>query len=182
MRTALAIIDMQDWMFRDPDRAAKLPPLVDGINRALAEAGAHNWIIFEIRTEWPPDPSAWSLRAQRANAAVLLTGSTDVTPVPGIHFPATRSAITKTRHSAFIGTDFEARLKCQDVSRLLLAGCWLDGCITQTAIDAYERNIDVQVLTDAVASLDEARAKFARQWANHLGDIAYGPLADALQR
>jgi nicotinamidase-related amidase len=181
MRTALAVIDMQDWMFRNPDRVAKLPPLINGINRALAEAGTRGWVVFEIRTEWPPDPSAWSLRAQRANAAVLLAGSADVLPVPGIRFPAARGIITKTRHSAFIGTDFEARLRSQDVSRLLLAGCWLDGCVTQTAIDAYERNIDVQVLTDAVASLDEARAEFARQWANHLCDIAYGPLAQAQQ-
>jgi maleamate amidohydrolase len=181
MVTALAVIDMQVWMFRDADRASKLPQLVAGINRALAEAKTRGWIVFEIRTEWPPDSSTWSLRAQRANAAVLLTGSADVAPVPDIQFPAARAVVIKTRHSAFIGTDFEARLKNQDVTRLLLAGCWLDGCITQTAIDAYERNVDAVVLTDAAASLDTERADFARRWADHLGDIPYMPLAEALK-
>jgi nicotinamidase-related amidase len=181
MGTALAVIDMQAWMFREPDRAAKLPSLLVGINRALAEAQARSWIVFEIRTEWPPDPSAWSLRAQRAKAAVLQAGSVEVSPITGIDFPSTCDVVIKTRHSAFVGTDFEVRLRSRQVTRLLLAGCWLDGCITQTAIDAYERNIDVAVLTDAVASLDAERADFARRWAGHLGDISYVPLAEALQ-
>jgi nicotinamidase-related amidase len=178
MTTALAVIDMQNWMFRTPERTAKLSQLVEGVNRALATAAALRWLVFEIRTEWPSAPTAWSLRAQRANATVLQAGSSDVQPVTGLNFPAQRETIIKTRHSAFVGTDFEHRLKTQNVVRLLIAGCWLDGCVTQTAIDGYERNIDTLVLADAVACINDAQAEFVRRWANHLGDVPYLPLAE----
>ncbi|MEA2992166.1 MAG: hypothetical protein QOD40_1086 [Alphaproteobacteria bacterium] len=182
MTTALAVIDMQDWMFRTPERVARLAQLVEGVNLALGEATKRGWSVFEIRTEWPSDPSVWSLRAQRANAAVLQVGSADVVTVEGVEFPEPREVVIKTRHSAFIGTDFETRLKNRGTTRLLIAGCWLDGCVTQTAIDAYERNIDAIIIADAVACIDETRGKFVREWANSLGDIPYLPLAEAPER
>jgi maleamate amidohydrolase len=182
MTTALAVIDMQIWMFRTPERMAKLSKLITGVNRALEAAAAHSWLIYEIRTEWTNDPQAWSLRTRKDNEPVLLAGSRDVETVAGLLLPAGRDTVIKTRHSAFVRTDFEDRLKAKNVSLLLLAGGWLDGCVGQTAIDAYERDINTVILADAIASIDDARGDFVREWADHLGDIPCMPLDKAIGR
>jgi nicotinamidase-related amidase len=179
MTTALAVIDMQEWVFREPQRAAKLPGLIAGVNRALVAAETYGWPVYEIRTEWPHDRAAWSLRARKADQVILQAGSRDVVPAAGLCFPAHCEVVVKTRHSAFLKTDLEDRLNAKQVTRLLLAGCWLDGCVTQTAIDAYERNIETMILADAVASIDDVQGEFARRWANHLGDIPCVSLAEA---
>jgi isochorismate hydrolase len=49
--------------------------------------------------------------------------------------------------------------------------------VTQTAIDAYERNIETAIISDAVASIDDTQGEFVRRWANHLGDVPHEPLA-----
>jgi nicotinamidase-related amidase len=181
MTTVLAVLDMQNWMFQAPAEAAKLPVLVRGVNRALAAADALEWLIFEIRTEWPNDPDTWSIRAQRSHESVPLAGTAGVQSVTGLQFPSKREVVIKTRRSAFVWTNFEARLQRKRVTRLYLAGCWLDGSISLTAIDAHERNIDTAILADAVASVDDGHSHFVGRWIAHLGDIPCMPLDDAIK-
>jgi nicotinamidase-related amidase len=119
MTTALAVIDMQVWMFRTPERAAKLPGVVAGVNRALAAADAQGWLVYEICTEWPNDPAKWSLRTRRDGQPALLAGSGEVETVEGLNFPPRREIVIKTRHSAFLWTNFEDDLKTKGATRLL---------------------------------------------------------------
>src|ERR1700724_1383207 len=170
MTIALAVVGMQDWMFRSSEQRAKLPELIRGVNRALAAADRLHWLVFEVRTEWPNDPETWPIRVRRNHESPPLADSRDTETVPGVYLPGNRDILIKTRHSAFTWTNFEVRLQRKNVTRLYLSGCWLDGCICQTAIDAYERNIDTAILADAIASTDSGRADFVRQWIAHLGD------------
>jgi bifunctional isochorismate lyase/aryl carrier protein len=181
MTIALAVVDIQNWMFRSSEQMAKLPSLIRRVNHALAAARRHDWLVFEIRTESSKDSKGWSIRTQRNHEPPPLAGSRDVETVAGLELPAEREVLVKTRLSAFIWTNFEARLQRKKVARLYLTGCWLDGSICQTAIDAYERNIDTAILADAVAGIDSTRSDFVRQWVAYLGDIPCIPLANAIE-
>ena len=47
---------------------------------------------------------------------------------------------------------FEAMVRHESVSRLLLCGIATDGCVLKTAVDAFEREVEPVVLADACAS------------------------------
>jgi bifunctional isochorismate lyase/aryl carrier protein len=181
MTIALAVVDMQNWMFRSSEQMTKLPGLIQGVNNALAAAKWLDWLVFEIRTEWLNDRAEWPIRVQRNHESPPLAGSRDVETVAGVRLPAGREVLVKTRLSAFIWTNFEARIQRKNVARLYLTGCWLDGSICQTAIDAHERNIDTAILADAVASIDSSRSDFVRRWVAYLGEIPCIPLANAIE-
>ena len=57
---ALAIIDMQRWMFRLPERAAQLPALVPAINRLAVDFEASGLPVFNVRVVHKADRSTWS--------------------------------------------------------------------------------------------------------------------------
>jgi nicotinamidase-related amidase len=67
----------------------------------------------------------------------------------------------KDRYSAFGHTALDVLLAELGTDRLLLAGMSLEGCVTQTAIDARERGLLVTVVEPACARIDEKGAEVA---------------------
>ena len=57
---ALAVINMQRWMFRLPERAAQLPTLVPAINKLAADFTAAALPVFDVRVVHKADRSTWS--------------------------------------------------------------------------------------------------------------------------
>jgi isochorismate hydrolase len=62
----------------------------------------------------------------------------------------------KKRYSAFFGTDLEATLQQIRPDLLVVGGINTHACVRTTVIDAYQRDYDVIVATDCIASYDEA--------------------------
>ena len=48
--------------------------------------------------------------------------------------------------------EFEKHLESLGIERLVICGIATDGCVLKTAVDAFERNIEPVVVTDACAS------------------------------
>ena len=63
--------------------------------------------------------------------------------------------IVKARHSIFYGTPLEYLLGQLDVDHIVLSGQVTEQCILYSALDAYVREIDVTVVRDGVAPIDE---------------------------
>ena len=61
--------------------------------------------------------------------------------------------LTKRRQSSFYSTDLELILRGLDVTNLYLAGVTTNVCVLGTAKDAAERDIQVNIVVDATASL-----------------------------
>ena len=61
--------------------------------------------------------------------------------------------LTKRRQSSFYSTDLEVILRGLNVGKLYLAGVTTNVCVLGTAKDAAERDIEVNVVVDATASL-----------------------------
>lgn len=90
--------------------------------------------------------------------------------------------IPKTRYSAFYNTPLAERLVALRPERLILAGVCTDICVLHTAADARNRDYDVEVIEDGVASFDaEAHAAALRHLQRILG-ARLRPMQRATQR
>ncbi len=161
---ALAIVDMQRWMFRFPERRAQLPTVVPAINRLAAVFSAGGNPIFDVGVFHKPDRSTWSRLMIKHNYACLIEGSPETELVQGLALPPTRRLIRKTANSAFLRTDFEDQLRAMNVTKLVIAGAFMDGCVALTAADASQRGLEVCLVDDAIAHADERYRDTIMEW------------------
>jgi nicotinamidase-related amidase len=70
----------------------------------------------------------------------------------------------KDHYSAFGHTALEVLLRELEAERLVLAGMTLEGCVTQTAIDARERGFKVTVVEPACPRIDDEAAEVAVEY------------------
>lgn len=69
--------------------------------------------------------------------------------------------IPKKRYSAFFGTQLEEKLKALNPDKLIICGVLTNICVLHTTADARNRDYEVEVPVDCVASPDEDEHRFA---------------------
>jgi len=136
---ALAIVDMQRWMFRLPERAAQLPAVVPAINKLVVDFEASGLPVFNVHVVHKADRSTWSRLMRKYDYPCMIEGTSDVEPVDGLAMPEPAHDIQKRANSAFLGTNFEEQLRNLDVNKLVLAGAFIDGCVGLTGGPAWLR-------------------------------------------
>ena len=180
---ALAVIDMQRWMFHGPERAeraAQLPTLVPVINALAARFAAARLLVFDLRVVHKADRSTWSRLMLKYDVACLIEGTTDVELVDGLRMPASARFMSKHANSAFLATDFEQQLRTHGVEQLVLAGAFIDGCVALTAADAAQRGFEVVIVEDAVAHCDQGHRAVMLEWLVAMYELGV-TTADALR-
>jgi nicotinamidase-related amidase len=164
---ALAVIDMQRWMFHSPERAeraAQLPTLVPVIEKLVARFTAARLPVFDVRVVQKADRSTWSRLMLKYDVACLIERTSDVELVDGLRMPASARFIPKPANSAFFATDFEQQLRTHGVEQLVLAGAFIDGCVALTAADAAQRRFEVVIVEDAIAHCHERHRAVMLEW------------------
>jgi nicotinamidase-related amidase len=154
---ALLIIDMQNAYFEAPELAAKQEHLVASCNRLLAgfTSGGHKALL--VGTEHERDKSTWTLSMLDDDQGFIFRGSRQAEAVPGLATDGLPQ-LTKTRDSAFMGTNLLSRLRNWGADEVVLAGVSTHNCIAQTGADAFAHNIRVTYAQDAMASEDSEDA------------------------
>lgn len=76
--------------------------------------------------------------------------------------------LDKRRYSAFVGTDLDNRLRERGIQTLVLTGVLTDVCVLHTAIDAYNRGYQIEVIASATASMTQEAHQFAL---NHIKTV-----------
>jgi nicotinamidase/pyrazinamidase len=69
--------------------------------------------------------------------------------------------IPKRRYSAFFDTPLEKKLRELEPEKLIVCGVCTDICVLHTVADARNRDYEVEVPVDCVASFDEKAHRFA---------------------
>jgi nicotinamidase/pyrazinamidase len=69
--------------------------------------------------------------------------------------------IPKKRYSGFYGTDLDARIQEIKPDKLIICGVLTNICVMHTTADARNRDYEVEIPVDCVASPDEAAHRFA---------------------
>lgn len=162
---ALLIIDMLNDFFRQHAHlAAQRTRLVAAIN-TLAEAfREHGQPVFWVRQEFAPDLHDAFLEMRKHNLRVTIAGTDGCAILPELDQRPTDQTIVKKRYSAFFGTELEATLERIRPEVLVVAGINTHACVRTTVIDAYQRDYEVVVATEGIASNDEAHHDMTKRY------------------
>ncbi|MFC9334014.1 cysteine hydrolase family protein [Arthrobacter sp. NPDC057009] len=154
---ALLIIDMQNAFFEAPELADQQERVVSSCNRLLEGFTASGHKALLVGTEHERDKSTWTLSMLDDDQGFIFRGSKQAEAVPGLATDGLPQ-LSKTRDSAFVGTDLLSRLRNWGADEVVLAGVSTHNCIAQTAADAFAHNIRVTYAEDAMASEDNQDA------------------------
>ncbi len=153
-RPAIFVIDMLNDCFGHAELDRVRAALCSSINQLTALARARGFPVIWVRQEFEPDLSDAFLDMKRENIRMFIKG----TPGPLILDELVRDdsdiEIVKKRYSMFYGTDLESLLMEFETDLLILAGVNTHACIRTAAVDAYQRDFQVAIVRECVASKD----------------------------
>jgi nicotinamidase-related amidase len=110
--------------------------------------------VFWVRQEFAPDLSDAFLEMRANNVSITIAGTAGCELLPELDRLPEDFVIVKKRYSAFFGTNLDARLSAIGPGFLVIAGVNTHACVRMTAIDAYQRDYDVIVAAECIASND----------------------------
>lgn len=153
-RPAIFVIDMLNDCFGQAELDRRRAALCSSINQLTALARAKGLPVIWVRQEFEPDLSDAFPDMKRENIRMFIKG----TPGPLILDELVRCdadiELVKKRYSIFYGTDVESLLEGLEADSLILAGVNTHACIRTAAIDAYQRDFQVTIVRECVASKD----------------------------
>lgn len=168
-KTALLVVDMQDW-FLKPEHPAyvaearSIVPVINRLGAALRNAGGT--VIWIITTYTANTPKIWPLLFESYGTPERMAASLKAMSAGGVghalwHELDRRPSdwlVDKDRFSAFIqdSSDIEGRLQAAGIDHVLVAGTVTNVCCESTARDAMMRNFKVTMIADANAARSDA--------------------------
>jgi maleamate amidohydrolase len=163
LKPVLLIIDvLVDYLDRWPqaDRAE----LVKAIQSLVKTFRAMGLPVIWVRQEFEPDLSDAFLVMRRENISVTIKGTPGCRIVPELVPLAHEAEVIKKRYSAFFGTPLDRLLSAYGADTVVLAGVNTHACVRTTAIDAYQRDLDVIIPQEAVGSYDRDHASMSLRY------------------
>ena len=130
-------------------------------NKAAPEGPEPDVAPEEDVTQVEPDLSDAFLVMRRENISVTIKGTPGCRIVPELVPLAHETEVIKKRYSAFFGTSLDRLLSTYGADTVVLAGVNTHACVRMTAIDAYQRDLDVIIPREAVGSYDQDHASMS---------------------
>ena len=154
MNGAILIIDMLNDFFIDRRLSERRKELCERINDLIDWGRKNKLKIIWVRQEFKKDLSDafLTMRKKQIHKTIEKTEGSqllhELTPQPG------DCEIVKKRYSPFYNTRLDAILKKEGIMRLILCGINTHACVRMAAIDAFQRDLEVIIAADCVASYD----------------------------
>ena len=153
MKAVLLVIDvLNDFVGQHvPERQTALIAAINNI--ADLVRGAKGEVIW-VRQEFAPDLHDAFLVMRRTGRPVTIAGTPGAQLAEGLDVRPEERVVVKKRYSAFFGTGLDAMLPPSGKCTLIICGLNTHACVRMAAIDAYQRDHDVVIATDATMSYD----------------------------
>lgn len=152
-KTALLVIDMQNAYFNNGALADEKTNLITKCNELIQSATSTDIPVFAIKTLHSHTQSTWTLNMLDDEQGYLFGDSDDSSFIDGLNI-ASAIEVSKTRDSAFFGTNLELMLRTIGVEQLVLCGVSTHSCVMLTSADAYAYNFRVVLAKESIASHD----------------------------
>ncbi len=167
-RSALLIIDMQEFFFHLSERRVGLDDAVANINRLIRAFDETSQPVVHVISAYRVDGSDWDLKMRASGKAELIEGSAEAAILPDIKVLPQHQVLTKTRYSAFFKTDLADALHGDGIERVVVVGAYTHYCVNATVFDAYCHDFVPCLVSDAVLSHlpDESKVMVARMRRN----------------
>jgi len=155
-RAALLIIDMQNDFVLEakPLKVAGASAVIPKIQSVLAEFRKRNLPVFHIVRLHRPDGSDVELIRQDLfrKQPFAVAGTHGAAVIDELAPQAGEYVLTKTRMSAFIGTELDLMLRTLGVTMLMVCGIQTPNCIRTTVFDGIAYNYPVVLVGDATGA------------------------------
>ena len=153
-RPAVFVIDMLNDCFGHAELDRIRTELCSSINQLTAFARANGFPVIWVRQEFESDLSDAFLDMKRENIRMFIKDTDGSRILDELVRDDSDIEVVKKRFSMFYGTNIEPLLEKLDADPLILAGVNTHACIRTAAIDAYQRDFEVIIIRDCVASKD----------------------------
>jgi nicotinate phosphoribosyltransferase len=158
MANAVLVVDMLRGFLEEGNplycgaRACRIIPNIQGLlERELAQGSR----VFFICDHHDLDDPEFQMFPPHC-----VEGTAEAEVIPALaRYPG--EVIPKKRYSAFFGTDLDEHLKQLNPEKLIVCGVCTDICVCHTVANARNRDYQVEVPVDCVASFDEKAHHFA---------------------
>lgn len=155
-KPALLIIDMQnDFVLEGkPLSVAGARAVIPKIQAALAEFRKRSLPVFHILRVHRPDGSDVEIIRQERfrKQPFAVEGTPGAAVVDELAPRSGEYVLTKTRMSAFIGTELDLMLRTLGISTLFVCGIQTPNCIRTTVFDGIAYNYPVVLIGDATGA------------------------------
>jgi nicotinamidase-related amidase len=158
-KPALLIIDMQnDFVLEGkPLRVAGAQAVIPKIQTVLTEFRKRSLPVFHVLRVHRPDGSDVEINRKElfARAPFAVEGTKGAAVIDEIIPLKGEYVLTKTRMSAFIGTELDLMLRTLGISTLFICGIQTPNCIRTTVFDGIAYNYPVVLIDDATGASSE---------------------------
>lgn len=162
--TAVIVVDMQNdfcsregYYARTGANVSDFAAVIEPVGRFVASARAAGAAIVFTRLLYGAHramqdrhairPKRWSSIGVR-----LIPGTWGAEVVDGLRPEPSDIVIDKEGYSAFEGTNLEQILRARGIKTVLMTGVVTYACVLATAFSAFDKDFDVLMISDAVAS------------------------------
>lgn len=178
MNPAMLVIDVQRAFYDDKPKVFRTK-LLPNIAAALHTVRSADVPVVHVITRYRLDGSDWPRAWRDLDRTWCQEGSegtqilAEARPLPG------DPVVVKTRFSGSYRTALEDTLRERGIDTLLIAGYSSDVCVRLTAMDAYNRDYDLYLLSDCVHADRENTEESIRylEWLTRLRPVANDELA-----
>jgi len=155
-KPALLIIDMQNDFVLDgkPLKVAGARAVIPKILEVLAEFRKRSLPVFHILRVHRADGSDVEITRQELfrSSPFAVEGTPGAAVIDELAPRSGEYVLTKTRMSAFIGTELDLMLRTLGVTRLYVCGIQTPNCIRTTVFDGIAYNYPVVLIGDATGA------------------------------
>jgi nicotinamidase-related amidase len=153
-RPAIFVIDMLNDCFGHAALQQLRSSLCTSINALTAMARASGCPVIWVRQEFEPDLSDAMRDMRRENIHMFIKGTAGPLILDELERVDADREVIKKRFSMFFQTGLDALLQELGTDQIILAGVNTHACIRVAAIDAYQRDFEVLIVRECVASKD----------------------------
>ncbi len=181
-KTALLVIDMQNFYVAEVDTAKGIVPNINRLASALREAGGKvYWVVMTVAEE-EDAPSKWSLyhdyfftpEKGKNHKNGLAEGTEKHKLYPELDVKEEDEIAHKTRFSPFVigSSDLHERLQSQGIENLIVTGTATNMCSESAARDAMMLDYKVVMVIDGnAARYDEDHLAGLTSFYQSFGDV-----------
>ena len=153
-RPAIFVIDMLNDCFGHAPLQRLRPSLCSSINALTALARAAGHPVIWVRQEFEPDLSDAMRDMKSQDIHMFIKGTAGPLVLEELDRSSADLEVVKKRYSMFFQTGLDALLEQLGTDQIILAGVNTHACIRVAAIDAYQRDHEVLIVRECVASKD----------------------------
>jgi len=158
MANAVLVVDMLRGFLEEGyplSIGAGARKIIPNIQKLLERETARASKIFFICDNHDPDDLEFKMFPPHC-----IAGTAEAEVIPELaEYPG--EIIPKKRYSGFYGTELEKKLKGLKPDKLIICGVLTNICVMHTTADARNRDYEVEIPVNCVASPDEAAHRFA---------------------